>query len=431
MHLRTRSPTYLLAALALMALLAGGLAAQPSASRALAWLEQRVAEQRSDAPPVVVLLSYRDDYNRGVRWSPEDVVGMLRRRSDSYLAFGSFDPGYPVGSPLYRALGAKVNHWQRAIAEWNAENDPDIDGGRLCIDWRPDLVFKHIDGSAGESGCGSLLDENQCAPAPCSAHADNPCTRWEGDMARDWGPSEARFDTGWLLRTPVETWKTVVTKYYDGQDFCDGSGHQWGETTHRRAICRENTPERKVVLYGKTDPRRRRLAFVSGVAIDLRIPEAREWNARRLLSRLVDFGFDPGEPGCVWMGYKPGLWSHYDGPNPARPCPADEANSWSGFETPENAAGCWGGAFVPTPYGPGEFERAMNEQMRVVFRLLDAPVPERIRRRGKSGEHWGPIRFVTTERPETRGRIWWIWEPDVRDRLLGEMRNEPTGLSRP
>jgi hypothetical protein len=247
-------------------------------------------------------------------------------------------------------------------------------------------------------------------------------------MARHWGPAAARFDTDWLARIPASLWHSIVRKYYDGQDFCDGAGHSWGTTTHRRAICAANTPERKVVLYGKTDPAKRRLADVSGVALDLRIPEAREWNARRLLSTLVDFGFGPGEPGCVILGYKPGLWSHYDGPDAGQRCPADEANSWSGFETPANAAGCWGGAVMPTPYGPGEFEKAMNAQMRTVFRLLEAPVPEQIRA-GGTGDRWGRIQFVTTERPETRGRIWWIWEPDVRSRLLGEMRNEPTGLS--
>jgi hypothetical protein len=357
------------------------------------------------------------------------VVRLLRQRPEAYLSLGWLSGGYSIGSPLFLALGRKVNRWQSAIAQWNAANDPDIDAGRICIDWRPDLVFKHIDGSEGETSCGTLLDEDQCAPVPCSAHRSNPCTRWEGEMARDWGSSESGFRSDWLLRTPGETWKTVVKKYYEGKDFCDGgSGHEWGDTTDRQAICRANTPEQKVVLYGKVDPARRRLAVVSGVALDLRIPEAREWNARRLLSSLIDFGFEPGEPACVILGYKPGLWSHYEGPGVGGRCPADEANSWSGFETPANAAGCWGGAFVPTPYGPGEFEHAMNEQMRAVFRLLEAPVPQRIRREGKAGDRWGAIRFITTERPETRGRIWWIWEPDVRSRLVGEMRNEPTGL---
>lgn len=427
-----RSPRRMrfLVAFALVAGFVGASQPQLDPARVRGWVDHKLAERRSDVPRVPILLSYRDDHQRGHPWTPDDVVGLLRRRPEAFVFVGALS-GYPIGSPLYRAMGGKVNRWQKAIADWNTTSDPDLDPARICINWRPDVVFKHIDGGEGENSCGSLLDESQCAPSPCSAHPDNPCTRWEGDMARHWGAAAARFDTGWLARIPAILWHSISRKYHDGQDFCDGAGHTWGPMTDRREICAANTPERKVVLYGKTDPAKRRLAGVSGVALDLRTPEAREWNARRLLSMLVDFGFGPGEPGCVILGYKPGLWSHYDGPDAGKRCPADEVNSWSGFETPANAAGCWGGAVVPTPYGPGEFEKAMNEQMRAVFRLLEASVPERLREKGGAGDRWGRIQFVTTERPETRGQIWWIWEPDVQSRLLGEMRSERTGLSGP
>lgn len=377
-------------------------------------------------PRAPVLLSFRDDWNRGREWKPSDVVELLRARPDAFLALGWLS-GYSVGSPLYRGLGARVDAWQSAIAAWNSEHEPDLDAGRLCADWRPDVVWKHADGSEGETSCGTLLGEDQCAPAPCYAHPDNPCVRWEGRMEADWGET-GRFDPAWLARMPSTGWDRLVDRYYEGQDFCDGRGHVWGDATDRGAICRANTEERKVVLYGRADPRRRRLASVSGVALDLRIPAAREWNARRLLSALVDLGFGPGEPGCVILAYKPGFWSFYDGPEKGRRCPAEGANSWAGFETPENAAACTGGPLAPTPYGPGEFERAMNEQMRVVFRLLEAPVPDALRDRGRGGGRWGRQAWITTERPETRGRLWWIWEPDVRARLVGEMDNRPTGL---
>lgn len=413
-----------LAALAL--LVAGAALAQPTVRRALNWLEQRGAELRSGVPRVPLLLSFRDDFNRGRTWEPEDVVALLRRDSTSFLALGWLS-GYSIGSPLYRGVGRRVDRWQEAIAAWNAAHEPQLDAGRLCIDWRPDLVWKHVDGREGERSCGTLLGEDQCAPEPCYAHEGNPCTRWEGDMARDWGAA-ARFDPAWLARMPAARWDAIVAKYYEGQDLCSGRGHVWGDATDRGATCRANAPDGKLVLYGKADPKRKRLNSVSGVALDLRIPEAREWNARRLLSQLVALGFGPGEPACVILAYKPGLWSFYDGPGAGRRCPSAEANSWAGFETPANAVGCGGAPLAPTPYGAGEFERSMNEQMRVLFRLLESPVPEAIRQREGGGVRWGALRFVTTERPETRGRIWWIWEADVRARLLGEMDNRGTGL---
>jgi len=406
---------------------AGG--GQQLAGRAKGWLAHRIAELRSPVPLVRLLVSYRNAWNRGVDWSPADVVDLLRAHPDAYLALGDF-AGYSLGSPLLNELGHRVDSWQRAISDYDRKHGATLNPGHICIDWRPDLVFKHVDGSQGEESCGSLLGLDQCAPTPCSEHAGNPCARWHGDMEKDWGPA-GRFDPAWLARVPASLWQRLADEYYGGEDFCSGSDNHWGDMTDRRSICRQNSETAKVVPYGKIDPATRRIGFVSGVALDLRKPEAREWNARFLMSKLKNLGIDPGEGGCVVMGYKPGLWSFYDGPDRGHACPAPEANSWSGFETPENASYCWGGAFVPTPYGPGEFEHAMNEQMRTVFRLLDAPAPASLQVPGSAGrETYSQVRFITTERPETRGTIWWIWDRDIVEsgKLIGEMREEPTQL---
>lgn len=422
-------------ALALAALAAAAALQVPAfadgAAHARGALHQRWVEWRSPAPRVTVLVSFRDDFDRGRVWSADDVLGLLRARPGAHLLVGFLGAGYPVGSPVLRGLGRRVDAWQQAIAEARAGGEP-LDAGRLCADWRPDLVYKHVDGRRGEAGCGSLLGEPVCGPEPCSAHPDNPCTRWQGDMERDWGAA-GRFLPAWLLRADEAGARAIADRYYDGQDFCAGSGHDWSPTTDRAAICAESRPGARVVPYGKVDPRTRRLARVSGVGLDLRIPAAREWNARRLLSALHALGFDAGEPGCVLVGYKPGLWAHAERPGPAARCPAAEANSWSGFETPDNAGRCWGGGVLPTPYGPGEFERALNEQMRVLFRLMDAPAPPSLQRPGHAGESYSQLRFLTTERPATRDRIWWLWEPDVvaSGRLVGDMDPEPTGLAPP
>jgi hypothetical protein len=73
----------------------------------------------------------------------------------------------------------------------------------------------------------------------------------------------------------------------------------------------------------------------------------------------------------------------------------------------------------------------MNEQMRTVFRLMDQPAPAAMQRPGHSGDTYSKIRFMFTERPDTRGEIWWIWDPDIRQspRVLGEMDNRDSGLA--
>lgn len=397
------------------------------AARGRGTLAQRWIEWHSPVPRVPVLVSFRDDYDRGHGWSAGDVVGMIQRRPDAYLLIGFLGAGYPVGSPVLLGIGRRVDGWQQAMAAVPALRQ---EARRLCVDWRPDLVFKHIDGRRGERRCGDLLGEPQCGPEPCSAFPDNVCTRWHGDMERDWGPA-GRFDPAWLLRTDEATWRAVADRYYAGEDFCSGAAHDWGWTTDRVSICAESRRDARVVPYGKVDPLTKRLQYVSGVGLDLRLPQAREWNARRLLSILHDQGVDPGEPGCVLLGYKPGLWTFSGQTGRGARCPAAEANSWSGFETPENAGRCWGGGVLPTPYGPGEFERAMNEQMRAVFRLMEAPAPAPLQASGTTDASYAQIRFVTTERPAASDRIWSIWEPDVlaSGRLVGDMDPETTPLA--
>jgi hypothetical protein len=68
--------------------------------------------------------------------------------------------------------------------------------------------------------------------------------------------------------------------------------------------------------------------------------------------------------------------------------------------------------------------------MRAVFRIADEPAPATFQRVGGHNSSYTQLRFLTTERPETQGRIWWVWEPDVlaSGRLVGDADPEPTGL---
>jgi len=135
-------------------------------ARGRSGLLQRWVERRSPVPRVPLLLSFRQDFDHGRAWSASDLLDLMRRRSDAYLLIGFLGNGYPIGSPVLRGIGRRVDAWQEAIAQAQAGGEA-LDAGRLCIDFRPELVFKHVDGSRGERDCGTLLGEPQCAPARC------------------------------------------------------------------------------------------------------------------------------------------------------------------------------------------------------------------------------------------------------------------------
>ncbi|MCI0633064.1 MAG: hypothetical protein L0206_03990, partial [Actinobacteria bacterium] len=103
---------------------------------------------------VDLLSDFRKDFQDGYEWKPSDVVEMLRANPDAYVLAGQLS-GYVPGSPLLTAMGRRIDSWQDAIRRYNETHDPDLDMERICIDWRPDVVLKHIDGSGGEENCGS------------------------------------------------------------------------------------------------------------------------------------------------------------------------------------------------------------------------------------------------------------------------------------
>jgi hypothetical protein len=218
-------------------------------------------------------------------------------------------------------------------------------------------------------------------------------------MAEDWGSRTGAFNTDWLLRTSQGD--AIVDRYYDGQDFCDGSGHAWGYVAHRDAICQANEPGRMVVLYGVADAARRRLSEVDAVALDLRIPAAREWNARRLLSRLLDLGFDAGESACVILGAKPGFWAYYDGPAPsARP-----RRRTRGQASFRERAPVLGRASRAHPWARG-YEAALNEQMRAVLLLAPRAGPQ-------AATSTAGARSLHHHRGPGAEVKWSVWEDDV------------------
>ncbi|MDX2087795.1 MAG: hypothetical protein SFX73_08095 [Kofleriaceae bacterium] len=384
----------------------------------------RPAPSPDGIPRVPLLLSFYDDFHRGADWTPPRVIQLLESNPGAYLYVGNYDVTLPIGSPVRAYVRSRVDEWQRAIRHHNRGAAIPLDEGRLCVDWRPDLVFKHVDGAQPGDHCGRMFGKPQCS-ADCTRDRGNPCTRWEGDMRKDWGPV-GEFQRRWLLGVSGATWDTTVDRHYRGVDFC-AQFASWG-MADRFSICALRTPAWAPALYGWASKDRPELAAVSGVGLDIRQRDARAWNAMRLLSHLKSLGFDPGERGCVLVGYKPGMWAREDGAVRGRDCPAQGANTWSGFVTPQNAGRCPAPRpLLPTPYGPGQYEAALNAQMRAAYRALDGPLPAAF---GAAKATYSGIRLLFTERPMAGERLWSIWEDDVRrdPRVLGEMTNRPTGL---
>jgi hypothetical protein len=155
--------------------------------------------------------------------------------------------------------------------------------------------------------------------------------------------------------------------------------------------------------------------FYAAFLMDVSDPDYRAWSIRQLLYVLRDLGFQPGEAVCVNVGVKPGLHTWYDeaayGPSTAA-CPVPGTHTWEGpaHLCYEHGGPAPGGPYEPTPFGPGEYERAVNAYLRDLMRTLSA-----------SG--YADLTLLTMEQPAFRDQTWSILDADVRGdrRLVGEI----------
>jgi hypothetical protein len=373
-----------------LGMLAGAGGGAPAVERAA---PAAIRGEGAPIPRIATLSSYRRSGDRAYwetgrgdpRWTPEEILRLLEANAGYYADMGVWT-GLPTGHARHREMGRVVNELQ-ALGRARG-----VDTSRIAVQWRNDVMAKLQRAPVCDPHCGwegtlqgHPFDPSFMMTVPRSEHAWAMDHRWGGDPRKDpWGPGN------------------------------DGLWPRWIDRPGMRAA---NTPARVAALYGgiqDLDPTLlgRDLAFrVSGVMMDLRNPSYRAWSVEKLVADLRVMGLDPGEPAALLYAYKPGWHTWWGGGRDLRsPCYVPDSHMWSGPTGPCLLPGrAPAGPFERTPYGPGEFEAALNAMLREL-------------RAGLVAAGYESVKIVTVERPKLQ-RVWRILEPDLRRApwILGEL----------
>jgi len=320
------------------------------------------------------------------RWTPREIVQILREDPDYLVDMGIWTER-PTGHSTHREVGRVVNEVQ-ALARAAG-----VDAGRLAFSVRNDVFAKHKPGSPR---CGKFCG-------------------WEGTMVG------APFDPGWIMTVPRSEQRWAIEHRWGGDERMDPWSPQgrdlWPPWLDRVGMAAANSPTRVGELYGGVHDRNgsrlgRDWTFgVSAIVMDLRQPAYRAWSVKRLIANLHVLGIDPGESAVLIYGYKPGWHTYYGGPRSVRQaCFVPGSHMWIGPAGPcSTRLRPVAGPFPRTPYGPGEFETAVNAMLREM-------------RAGLVAAGYPGVKIVTVERP-TFDRTWSVLEPDLRRApwILGEL----------
>lgn len=319
---------------------------------------------------------------------------MLVRYPDYYVDLGTWT-SHPTGSEAQREVGRIVDEVQ-ALGKAR-----DVDTSRLMASFRNDVYVKR---SEGTPACTVCDGRGECF---------DYCT-WEGAM------TDAPFDPGWIVTIPRSEHRWAVDRIWGGDETRDPwspkGARLWPEWVDREAIAAVNTEDRVAALYGPVKDRdqsmvRTDYAFnVSAALMDMREPGYRAWAVKKMIADLQVMGIDPGERAAIQYAYKPGWHVYFEGGDSGARCSVAGAHMWTGPANPCAGMRPPGGPFARTPYGPGEFEKALNAM------LLEM-------RAGLVAAGFGGVSIVTVERPTFGDEKWAILEPAVRNAawLIGEL----------
>ncbi len=330
------------------------------------------------------------------RWTPDEIIGLLEAYPEYYLDMG-IRTSNPTGSTYHQEIGRIVNEVQ-ALGEARG-----VDTSHLMVHFRNDIYVKLPKGFYSCTFCDEL---GKC---------DDRCT-WEGAMA------DAPFDPAWILTVPRAEHQWAVDRIWRGDASKDpwspAGFHLWFDWVDREAIATVNTPTRVAAVYGPVKDRDESLigrdhsSRVSAVLMDLRKPAYRAWSVKKLIADLDVMGIDPGESAVIQYQYKPGWHTYYAGPDSGDRCFVEGSHMWVGPAGPCLGIKPPGGPFTRTPYGPGEFEAALNALLREM-------------RAGLVAADLAGISIITVERPAYKGKKWSILEPAIRKApwLIGELES--------
>ena len=344
--------------------------------------------------------------DRRRRWTPEEIIELLKKYPDYYLDRG-IRTGVPTGGLPHREMGRIVNEVQ-ALGRSQG-----VDTSHLMVHFRSDVFAKR---PKGFGDCTICNRAGKCSDL---------CT-WEGSM------QNAPFDPGWIVTIPRAEHQWSVDRIWGGDPSKDPwsrpGARLWPAWIDRKSIAAVNTTTHVAAVYGAVKDRNKSVmgmdhaVEVSGVLLDLSKPEYRAWSIKKLIADLQVMGIDPGEKAALVYTYKPGWHVYYAGPDSGDRCYVEDSHMWTGPANPCSGIHPPGGPFARTPYGPGEFEQAVNSMLREIrAAFVDA---------GFAG-----VVLMTVERPSFTKEKWSILEPDVRGApwLVGELISscDRTNLSLP
>jgi hypothetical protein len=204
------------------------------------------------------------------------------------------------------------------------------------------------------------------------------------------------FDTDWLMRVPGDEYETDLAKWRNGvvhpNNVIDPS---WVDSLEDEccndAILGNCTQDDQCLArYGAGDDVSQQFK-VSYLVADLRNQDYVQWTAERFVAKLEDVGAD-----CAFLGYKPGWFIFYDGPDSEDECYQPDGYAWAGPTKTFDPCARIGGPMSPTQYGPGEYEAAMNNAL---FRLSIHPY--------SMGYMPEDLQLVIAERPDSLDTRWW------------------------
>jgi hypothetical protein len=236
------------------------------------------------------------------------------------------------------------------------------------------------------------------------------------------------FDPAWVMQIPRSVHEASVRRFWaEKRNVCPGGAcrppaepldpfdpanhRSWQPWRNRKVIESLRTDTSVPAMYGWVFDQGVKDAVwedpyfgYTSVLTDARNPSYRAWSIRYLMYKLQDHGIDPGEPACLMLAYKPGFHTWYDEPSygpSSHSCSLPGTHVWVGPAFVCDTPDALGGPFDPTPYGRGEYEKAVNDYIREMIATL-----------GSRG--YGDLRIVTVERPAFRHEFWSILAGDVR-----------------
>ncbi|UCE86912.1 MAG: hypothetical protein JSU66_04040 [Deltaproteobacteria bacterium] len=312
-------------------------------------------------------------------YSDSQIVDVFRDFPTFYVQPQVAD-GFPIGHPALSNLDCVANPTSqgcRARDVLALAASQGVTPGTLCVSFRPYAYIKRVD---------SAVDTIDGVP----------------------------FDRQWLMRVPGDVFESYLARWPNGIFYPSHIDGAWVEQDES-ACCHDGigqnctSADLCVGRYGRGNDVEQRFETTFAL-VDLRIPELRAWMAGKVVAKMADT-----TSSCAAVAYKPAWLEFYDGPNIGRECWEEGGNAVQGPTRAYDPCASIGGTLSRTPYGPQEYQDALNAFFAELFVRLD-----------EAGVAAPSV--VTVERPWPAGGNGSWMDEAVRSspQLAGEIKNDIT-----